>query len=122
MNTFTASQEIKHLPEDEIFSIYHDSEYKDSDIDVEIAIPVQEFRENKDGFVYKDLDEIPYAATVTYTGVYENISSAMEAISKWIEENGYKISGNMRGKGIRHYGNEANPQNFITEIQIPVKR
>ncbi|MFL0197836.1 hypothetical protein ACJDU8_20025 [Clostridium sp. WILCCON 0269] len=82
MNTFTASQEIKHLPEDEIFSIYHDSEYKDSDIDVEIAIPVQEFRENKDGFVYKDLDEIPYAATVTYTGVYENISSAMEAISK----------------------------------------
>lgn len=122
MDAFTESRGIKRLLDNEIFSIYHDPEYKDCDVDVEIAIPVQELQDNKEGFVYKVLEGISCAATVTYTGAYENISYATEAISKWIEENGFQISGNMRGKGIKHYGNESNPQSFITEIQVPIKR
>ncbi len=104
------------------YSIYYDDEYKESDVDVEIAVPVLSFKENKDGFIYKELEEIPLAAAVRFSGPYENYSKAMEKVALWIEKNGYEISGLVRGLAIQSPSDESNPENYLTELQISVKK
>lgn len=117
-----SEHKIKCSHKGEIYSIYHDPEHKEQDVDMEVAIPYDGAPMNDVGIVFKTLVGIPCAATATYAGAYEEISSAMAALAEWIEENGYTVVGNMRGKGIRHPGNEQNPQNYLTEIQIPVEK
>jgi effector-binding domain-containing protein len=105
-----------------IFSIYPDDEYKEQDVEIEIAVPVKNLQENNGDFVYKELSEISCAATVQYKGGYEHIAAAWNAAARWIEEQGYEINGVMRGYGIKHPMNETNPAEYCTEIQIPVRK
>jgi DNA-binding transcriptional MerR regulator len=105
-----------------IFSIYPDEEYKERDVEIEIAVPIKKLLENSGDFVYKELPEIKCAVTVEYQGGYEHITDAWNAAARWIEEQGYEIDGVMRGYGIKHPMNETNPAEYCTEIQIPVKK
>ena len=95
------------------YSIYHDDEFKDENVDMEIAVPVGVFGENKNGFVYKELEAIPLAATIQFPAPYENYNKAMEKLANWIEQNGYEFAGLIRGHGI------VIPD--LTELQVPVK-
>jgi DNA-binding transcriptional MerR regulator/predicted transcriptional regulator YdeE len=104
-----------------IFSIYPDDEYKEQDVEIEIAVPVKNLQGLNGDFVYKELPEIPCAVTVQYQGSYEHITTAWNAAAHWIEEQGYEINGVVRGFGIKHPLNETNPAEYCTEIQIPVK-
>lgn len=122
MNNFIESNNVDVLPSNEIISLYHDDDEKETNVDMEVAIPVAELSENKEGFIYRELEAIPMVAAVRYTGFYDNIGSAMETLAKWIEDNNYQIVGNMRGVGIKHFGNETDPQKFITEIQMPIQK
>lgn len=88
---FLAENKINSRQENEIFSIYHDPEYQERDVDVEIAIPVDRMQDNQEEFVFKELEAIPCAVTVISAGAYENIGVAIEATAKWIDENGYEI-------------------------------
>ena len=45
-----------------------------------------------------------------------------EAILTWIEENGYEIIGNIREEFHMDDYMTDNPKEFVTEIQIPVKK
>jgi len=95
------------------YSIYHDSEYKDAEVDVEIAFPVNVMGEDRDGFVYKELKPIRLAATIRFPLPYTNYNKAMQKLAMWLEENDYEIIGCIRGVGT----GEA-----IVELQIPVKK
>lgn len=102
------------------YSIYHDDEYKEADVDVEIATPVESAGENRDGFVYKELDAIPLAATIRFSGPYENYSATMEKLAAWAEKNGYEFAGNVRGLAIAAPHNQSDPEKYLTELQVPV--
>ncbi len=104
------------------YSIYHDPDYKENDVDVEIAVPVDVMKEDKDGFVYKTYDAIPLAATIRFTGSYELTSQAIEKLAAWMEFNGYVFDGLMRGCAINDPCAPYNPEITTTEIQIPVKK
>src|SRR5579864_8428056 len=73
-------------------AIWHDNEYKTSDIDGEAAVflkqPVPESGRVR---VY----ELPAAtmASVVHKGAYNAFSQAYEAIGRWIDANGYRITG-----------------------------
>jgi len=62
-------------------------------------------------------------AHITHSGPLEKLPETYRTILKWIEENGYQISGATREiypKGIEKI--EGSPQECLIEIHIPIKR
>ena len=60
-------------------------------------------------------------ACITHSGPIEKLPDAYREILKWIEENGYRVSGTSREiyqKGIGEA--EGSPQECLIEIQVPV--
>ena len=104
------------------YSIYHDDEYKESDVDVEIAIPVAVAGENSGAFVFKELGAIPQAATIRFSGPYEGTMEASEKLAAWIEQNGYVFDGQIRGYGIVMPCPGVAPEDYLTELQVPVRK
>jgi len=94
-------------------SIYHDGEHKESEVDVEIAFPVKEMGKDQDGFVFKELEGIPLAATIRFPLPYTNYNKAMEKLAVWLEEERYEIVGLIRGVAI---------DEDTVELQIPVNK
>ena len=90
--------------------------------DTEIAVPVAELGESKDGFQYRELAEIPEAATIRFSGSYEGYAPAMEKLALWIERYGYKISGPVRGFAIASPTDVSSPNEYMTELQVPVQK
>lgn len=103
------------------FNIYHDDEYKEQDIDVEVCESIVDFCKNKDGIIYKKIGAIDQAACIVHQGPYETLGESYSQIYKWIEENGYVAYGNARESFIDGCWNKDNPMEWLTEIQIPVK-
>lgn len=105
------------------YSTYFDEEYKESDPDVEIAIPVDTLGTSRGGFVYQEYAEIPLAATVRFSGPFDGgYDAASEKLAGWMEHNGYVFAGNLRGHVITSPDEEPNPENWITELQAPVMK
>jgi len=62
-------------------------------------------------------------ACITHSGPIEKLPEAYDAMLKWIEENGYRISG--PGREVHHKGmGEAGgtPQEPLIEVQLPVRK
>ena len=102
------------------YAIYHDQDYKESNIDVEVTMCVNEIGSDSDRVKYKQLDNVPTMAVVMHSGPFQTMTSAYHALGVWLENNKYDISGPSRA--IYHKGpwNEENPENYLTEIQMPV--
>lgn len=109
-------------PEDAPFAIYHDADYKEQDVDIEVAMPVSVLRDNQNKYVFRETENIPQAASLLYTGKYENIDDSFFYLSKWIEENGFRFCGKTRQVSIRGAWNEPNPDNYQVEIVMPVEK
>ncbi|HEY6542047.1 MAG TPA: GyrI-like domain-containing protein [Ktedonobacteraceae bacterium] len=103
-------------------AIWHDGDYKTSDIDGEAVIylkrPIPEGERVK---VY----ELAAAtmASVIHKGAYNKFSQAYEALGRWVEANGYKIVGPNRevylycAQPVRQ-----DDDSYVTEIQFPVEK
>jgi len=103
------------------YSTYFDEEYKETDPDVEIAIPVDVLGENRGEFVYKEYAEIPLAATVRFSGPFDGgYDAASEKLAGWMEDNGYDFAGYLRGHVLVSPDEETDPEKWMTELQIPV--
>ena len=103
------------------YSTFFDEEYKESDVDVEIAIPVDTMGINEGDFVFKEYEEIPLAATVRFTGPFDGgYDAASEKLARWMEDNSYSFAGNLRGHTIVSPDDEPNPEKWETELQAPV--
>jgi DNA-binding transcriptional MerR regulator/effector-binding domain-containing protein len=108
---------------DDGYSTYFDEEYKESDVDVEIAIPVKAFGKNTGEFVYKEYPEIPLAAVVRFSGPFDGgYDAATGKLAGWMEKNGYVFAGHLRGHVIVSPDTDKNPENWLTELQAPVKK
>ena len=105
------------------YSTYFDEEYKETDPDVEIAIPVNALGKNEGEFVFKEYPRITQAATVRFSGPFNGgYDAASEKLANWMEENGYTFAGPLRGHVIVSPYEDSNPENWLTELQAPVRR
>ena len=102
-------------------SIYHDPEYKASNVDVEAGVPVQGKPKEKGRIKVRELEPVK-AACIVHKGPFDSIGSVYESLMKWIEANGYRISGLAREVYIKSMGQTKNPADYVTEIQIPVEK
>ena len=83
-------EELSEIPRDAPFAGYFNTDMQN--IDIEIGIPVsQEFSE-KDDIKPSEIPKGQYAACI-YTGPYSEIAPAYDALTQWVNENGYESSG-----------------------------
>lgn len=104
------------------FNIYHDGEYRESEIDVEICEAVDDFCTDGEGIVYKKIAAVKEAAVIMHHGGYDSLGKSYSLLMTWIDENGYEISDNPRESYIDGIWNRDNPEDWRTEIQIPVRK
>ncbi|MDL2205777.1 MerR family transcriptional regulator [Eubacteriales bacterium OttesenSCG-928-N13] len=105
------------------YSIYHDAEYREADVDVEVAVPVDKLGESRGEFIFKELEAMPSAATIRFAGTYDGgYQAASEKLGEWMERNGYEFAGLLRGYAITSPSDTNDPQNYVTELQVPVRK
>lgn len=108
---------------DKTFSIYHDEEYREKNVDVEICVFVKKAGTDKGHFVYHTTEAVPAMACTMVYGDFSNIAGAYQAFARWLQENSHYQMGTP-SRQIVHRGpwNEENPECYLTEIQIPLIR
>ena len=105
------------------YSTYYDEAYMEANPDVEIAIPVDTLGEGRGEFIYKEYPAIALAATLRFSGPFDGgYDAAGEKLARWMEENGYAFAGSLRGHVITSPDDESDPQKWLTELQVPVKK
>ena len=103
------------------FSIYHDEDYREKQVDVELCVLTDEIGPDDGPFSFRRTEPVPFMASTMVYGEFANISGAYLALAKWLQENSqYKM--NRTSRQIVHRGpwNEENPELYLTELQIPL--
>ncbi|WP_235381367.1 MerR family transcriptional regulator [Pseudoflavonifractor phocaeensis] len=103
------------------FTNYLEPGYKDGDILVEICESVMEAKQEIGDLRFKTLPEIQ-AACVFHKGSYRTFSESYETVLRYIEENGYEIAGEIRESYIDGVWNKDDESEWLSEIQVPVRR
>ncbi len=105
------------------FTIYHDKDYKETDVDIEICAPVTRAGKDMCDFTYKNTEPVPIMACTMVYGHFENIAGAYLSFANWLQTHTqYKMNGQSRQIVHRGPWNEENPENYLTEIQIPLEK
>lgn len=102
--------------------IYHDKEYRDKNIDIEYCEAVTEFGTETENIKFKKMEKVLEAACLLHKGPYETLHVSYQKLYKWMELNGYEKAMPDRESYIDGIWNKENPEDWLTEIQMPVKR
>ena len=103
------------------FTGYLEPGYKDGDILVEICESVVEAKKETGELHFKALPEIQ-AACIFHKGSYRTFPESYQAVLRYIEENGYEIAGEIRESYIDGVWNQDDESEWLSEIQVPVRR
>jgi DNA-binding transcriptional MerR regulator/effector-binding domain-containing protein len=122
MGELMKAQDLKCSLPPYAFSIFHDGAYKEDSIDVEICEAVVTSGKDQEGMVFKTIPEVPKAACLIHKGPYSTLGKSYAILVRWIEENGYELADNMRESYHDGIWNQEDPNQWITEIQAPIRR
>ena len=97
-------------------AVYHDKEFNPENSDIELALGVS----NK-AAADKTISGTLCASTVHY-GSYSKLNEAYGAITKWIDENGYKITAPPYEIYVKNQFDKIPTEEWETRIFFPVKK
>ena len=104
------------------FSIYHDLEYKETNVDVELCAPVRVQGKSTANFTYRNTESVPIMACMMVYGNFSNIAKGYRAFAKWLQKNSqYQMLGVNRQIVHRGPWNESNPEKYLIELQLPLE-
>ena len=119
LGAYIGENYFEHLPGEYITLL--DEEYKEADINIEIAIPAAGVGSDDGRFVSKTYPAIPQAATVRFTGPFDGgYNAACEKLADWTEEQGYSFAGVLRLYEVITSYDDENRANWVKELQVPV--
>lgn len=104
------------------FIRYLEPWYKEEDILIEACEAVTEKKEDSEKVSFKVLPEVPEAACIFHRGSYDTLHKSYSLLLDFIEENDYEICGNIRESYIDGVWNKDKPEEWLTEIQIPLRK
>jgi len=116
-----ANPTLKCAEPEYCFNIYHDGEYKETNIDVEVCEAVTGFGVETDGIVFKTAPAIT-AVSVMHKGAYRDLGAAYAYVFNWIEQNGYTATDHPRESFIDGIWNKESDADWLTEVQVPVAK
>ncbi len=109
------------------FTLYHDPEYTERNIDVEMAVGIESINprrladHERRRVTVRRLPAMETVASVLHTGDFDTISQAYAAVFEWVERNNYKVAGPVR----EIYLDELNSDGMacrMVEVQAPVEK
>ncbi|MTI65070.1 MAG: MerR family transcriptional regulator [Firmicutes bacterium] len=121
MGKYMEKEKVECRVPEYCFTIYHDGEYKERDIDVEICEAVTDFGNDSEKVKFKKIKGVKTAACVLHKGPYSNLGLAYGAVMEWIENNGYEIINSPRESYIDGVWNKYDKNEWLTEVQIPIR-
>ncbi len=102
------------------FSIYHDPDFREDDVDVEVGVPVSDPVETEGRIVGSRLPGGPIAYTV-HVGPYDMIGSAYQALDGWVREHGHEMAGPPREVYLVGMNETQEPAQLRTELDWPIR-
>lgn len=113
--------------------IYHDADYRDSERDIEVAVPLNGAMPGNDRVCVYELPGYETMACVVHQGDYPSMYQASNVLFSWIDKHGYDIEGPSRevflrfgadneGYTLPHAFLTTRSGEFVTELQIPVRK
>lgn len=103
------------------FNMYHDMEYKEKDIDVEVCEAVVDYCEDSEMVKYKKIDKVEKALCLLHKGPYSTLPEAYAFAMNWIQDNAYTLSGEPRESYIDGIWNKDSEEEWLTELQLPIR-
>lgn len=112
-------------------SIYYDEEYRETDMDIEVAVPLKYAVPETESIRVRQMPRLSNIACVVHVGEYSNVYQAYNALLAWIEANEYQMTGPIREVYLR-YGAEGldfelpptyladDKHEYVTELQLSV--
>ncbi len=120
LSSFATQNQI--FVSNDTFAIYHDTEYKEQNVDVELCALVKKIGKNIGEFTYRITEPIPTMACTMVYGEFSNIAGAYLAFAEWLQKNNqYRMIGENRQIVHRGPWNECDPKKYLIEIQIPLE-
>ena len=115
------------------FTIYYDDEYRERDIDAEVAVPLQYAIPEGESIHVRQTPRQAQTACVVHLGGYSTVYQAYNALLGWIETNNYRMVGPIREVYIRYGADglgfslpqtylETDSNQFVTELQLNVEK
>src|SRR5262249_5257866 len=102
--------------------IWHDAEYKDRDLDVEIGLCLKQPVDVQEPVAIHELASAT-VASIVHHGPFSRIVEAYLAILHWIDANGYRQAGPLRELFLRVSAPVSRDDaTNVTEIQLPVEK
>lgn len=114
-------QNVKMTNPPKGMSIYHDKEYTESNVDVEVQSEIIGNYPDTTDVKFFDTAEFTMAS-ITFNGSYDQMPEVNQAIGLWIEVNGYELSGPMINIPHVSPAQEQNPEKWVTEAGYVVKK
>lgn len=117
----TARMNLQDGSPDLCAAVYHDEEYKERDVDIEIQKTVTGTYTDTEHVKFKTAPAVQ-VASATFRGSYSQFSAVNETVAAWVEDNGWTFGGPYFN--IYHVSphETRNPEEFVTEVCYPVKR
>lgn len=116
-----ANPNLKCITPNYCYVSYLDGEYKEKDIKIRYAEAVEEFGEETNQIKFMKTTPVT-AVCIYHKGSYENLRQSYNIILKYIEDNGYEIIDNVRECYIDGCWNKDNSDDYLTEIEFPVRK
>jgi len=115
------------------FTIYYDDEYRERDIDAEVAVPLNHAIPEGESIRVRETPWLAQMACVVHLGGYSTIYQAYNALLGWIETNNYQMVGPIREVYIRYGADgldfalpqtylEKDSNQYVTELQLAVEK
>jgi effector-binding domain-containing protein len=104
------------------FTMYHDECYRESDVDAEVGQPVAGDVPETDRIKMRDVPGAERMACLIHKGPYDGLNAAYQVLTKWIDENGYRIVGPDREVYLEGSWATDDPNEYVTEVQFPVEK
>jgi len=108
-------------PVEPAITLYYNLEFSERDISVAAWVPFEGLLSDGEQVKVGELPAVEMVASVIHHGSFSTLSEAYNAILKWIETNGYAISGPNRELNLE-YERGGDQSKFVTEVQFPVEK
>lgn len=123
MTQYAVAHQLPLSEETQTLTIYHDKDFPEEDVDIEVCALINQDGIAEGDFSYRVIEAIPIMAYSMVYGPFDNISGGFTAMANWLgEHNQYEMVGETRQIVHRGPWNENNPEDYLTEIQIPLRK
>lgn len=112
---------IKCISPDYCFVEYLDGEYKEKNIRMRYSQAVETKGIENDNIKFRDLEDVQ-AICIYHKGAYDELGKSFSIIMDYIEKNGYEIVDYYRECYIDGVWNKDKVEDWLTEIEVPVKK